>query len=354
QSPLNVKPVAPQYSDNAPKVDGREIIRDYFDALFTRDPRVVALGEDIGKIGDVNQGFAGLQDKHGEIRITDTGIRETTIIGQGIGLAMRGLRPIVEIQYFDYTYYTLATLTDDLACLRYRTAGGQQAPVIIRTRGHRLEGIWHSGSPVGTMLSSLRGLHVVSPRNFTQAAGLYNTLFEGMDPALVIEPLNAYRQKEVRPDNLGDYYIPLGQREILREGLDIPLVTYGSMGRIVMEAASQLEKVGIDTEVIDVQTLLPFDVDHRIVESIKKTNRVIFADEDVPGSASAYMMQQVVEGQEAYRWLDSPPQTISAQPHRPAYGSDGDYFSKPNTEEVFDRVYRLMHEANPVKYPAYW
>lgn len=354
QSPLNVKPVAPQYSDNAPKVDGREIIRDYFDALFTRDPRVVALGEDIGKIGDVNQGFAGLQDKHGEIRITDTGIRETTIIGQGIGLAMRGLRPIVEIQYFDYTYYTLATLTDDLACLRYRTAGGQQAPVIIRTRGHRLEGIWHSGSPVGTMLSSLRGLHVVSPRNFTQAAGLYNTLFEGMDPALVIEPLNAYRQKEVRPDNLGDYYIPLGQPEILREGRDITLVTYGSMCRIVMEAASQLEKVGIDTEVIDVQTLLPFDVDHRIVESIKKTNRVIFADEDVPGSASAYMMQQVVEGQEAYRWLDSPPQTISAQPHRPAYGSDGDYFSKPNTEEVFDRVYRLMHEANPVKYPAYW
>src|SRR5690606_23478184 len=313
QSPLNVKPVAPQYSDNAPKVDGREIIRDYFDALFTRDPRVVALGEDIGKIGDVNQGFAGHQYKHGEIRITDTGIRETTIIGQGIGLAMRGLRPIVEIQYFDYTYYTLATLTDDLACLRYRTAGGQQAPVIIRTRGHRLEGIWHSGSPVGTMLSSLRGLHVVSPRNFTQAAGLYNTLFEGMDPALVIEPLNAYRQKEVRPDNLGDYYIPLGQPEILREGRDITLVTYGSMCRIVMEAASQLEKVGIDTEVIDVQTLLPFDVDHRIVESIKKTNRVIFADEDVPGSASAYMMQQVVEGQEAYRWLDSPPQTISAQ-----------------------------------------
>lgn len=354
QSPLNVQPVAPTYDTDAPKVDGREIIRDYFDAVFTKDPRLVALGEDIGKIGDVNQGFAGLQEKHGEIRITDTGIRETTIIGQGIGLAMRGLRPVVEIQYFDYTYYTLATLTDDLACLRYRTAGGQQAPVIIRTRGHRLEGIWHSGSPVGTMLSSLRGLHVVAPRNFTQAAGLYNTLFQGMDPALVIEPLNGYRHKEIRPNNLGEYYIPLGQPEILKEGKDLTIVTYGSMCRIVMDAAAQLEKVGIDVEVIDVQTLLPFDVDHRIVESIKKTNRVIFADEDVPGSASAYMMQQVVEGQNAYQWLDSAPQTISAKAHRPAYGSDGDYFSKPNAEEVFDRVYQLMHEVNPRKYPAYW
>lgn len=354
QSPLNVQPVAPTYDTDAPKVDGREIIRDYFDAVFTKDPRLVALGEDIGKIGDVNQGFAGLQEKHGEIRITDTGIRETTIIGQGIGLAMRGLRPVVEIQYFDYTYYTLATLTDDLACLRYRTAGGQQAPVIIRTRGHRLEGIWHSGSPVGTMLSSLRGLHVVAPRNFTQAAGLYNTLFQGMDPALVIEPLNGYRHKEIRPNNLGEYYIPLGQPEILKEGSDLTIVTYGSMCRIVMDAAAQLEKVGIDVEVIDVQTLLPFDVDHRIVDSIKKTNRVIFADEDVPGSASAYMMQQVVEGQNAYQWLDSAPQTISAKAHRPAYGSDGDYFSKPNAEEVFDRVYQLMHEVNPRKYPAYW
>jgi pyruvate/2-oxoglutarate/acetoin dehydrogenase E1 component len=302
-------------------------------------------------IGDVNQGFAGLQEKHGEIRITDTGIRETTIIGQGIGLAIRGLRPVVEIQYFDYTYYTLATLTDDLACLRYRTAGGQQAPLIIRTRGHRLEGIWHSGSPVGTMLSSLRGLHVVVPRNFTQAAGLYNTLFKGMDPALVIEPLNAYRQKELRPSNLGEYYIPLGQPEILKEGRDVTIVTYGSMCRIVLDAAVQLERSGIEVEVIDVQTLLPFDIDHRIVESVKKTNRVIFADEDVPGSASAYMMQQVLEEQHAYRWLDSAPQTISAKQHRPAYGSDGDYFSKPNADEIFDRVYALMQESAPDRFP---
>lgn len=351
QSPLRVEPVLPAYDGEAQRVDGREIIRDYFDVLFAKDPRVVALGEDIGFIGDVNQGFAGLQEKHGEIRITDTGIRETTIIGQGIGLAMRGLRPLVEIQYFDYTYYTLATLTDDLACLRYRTAGGQQAPLIIRTRGHRLEGIWHSGSPVGTMLSSLRGLHVVVPRNFTQAAGLYNTLFKGMDPALVVEPLNAYRQKELRPSNLGDYYIPLGQPEILREGRDITVVTYGSMCRIVMEAAAQLEQAGVEVEVIDVQTLLPFDVDHRIVESVKKTNRVIFADEDVPGSASAYMMQQVLEGQDAYRWLDSAPQTISAKAHRPAYGSDGDYFSKPNADEIFDRVYALMRESAPDRFP---
>ncbi len=352
QSPLNVEEVPPVYDAEPAKVDGREIIRDYFDALFARDPRVVALGEDIGLIGDVNQGFAGLQEKHGEIRITDTGIRETTIIGQGIGLAMRGLRPVVEIQYFDYTYYTLATLTDDLACLRYRTAGGQQAPLIIRTRGHRLEGIWHSGSPVGTMLSSLRGLHVAVPRNFTQAAGLYNTLFKGMDPALVIEPLNAYRQKELRPANLGDYCLPLGKPEVLREGKDLTIVTYGAMCRIVLEAAAQLAEVGVDVEVIDVQTLLPFDIDHRIVESVKKTNRVIFADEDVPGSASAYMMQQVLEGQNAYRWLDAAPQTISAKAHRPAYGSDGDYFSKPNADEIFERAYSLMRESAPGKFPA--
>lgn len=351
QSPLHVTPIAPTFDSDAKRVDGREIIRDYFDTLFEKDPRVVALGEDIGFIGDVNQGFAGLQEKHGEIRITDTGIRETTIIGQGIGLAMRGLRPLVEIQYFDYTYYTLATLTDDLACLRYRTVGGQQAPLIVRTRGHRLEGIWHSGSPVGTMLSSLRGIHVVVPRNFTQAAGLYNTLFQGMDPALVIEPLNSYRQKELKPSNLGDYYVPLGEPEVLREGTDVTVVTYGSMCRIVMEAAAQLAEVGVEVEVIDVQTLLPFDINHRIVDSVKKTNRVIFADEDVPGSASAYMMQQVLEGQNAYRWLDSAPRTISAKEHRPAYGSDGDYFSKPSSDEVFARVYELMTEAAPGKYP---
>jgi pyruvate/2-oxoglutarate/acetoin dehydrogenase E1 component/TPP-dependent pyruvate/acetoin dehydrogenase alpha subunit len=350
-SPLNVKAVDPVFSESSPTVDGREVIRSYFNALFEREPRVVAIGEDIGMIGDVNQGFAGLQEKYGELRITDTGIRETTIVGQGIGLAMRGLRPIVEIQYFDYIYYALSTLTDDLASLRYRTAGGQKAPLIVRTRGHRLEGIWHSGSPMGTMLSSLRGMHVIVPRNFTQAAGFYNTLLKGDDPALIVEPLNSYRQKEVLPDNVGEICIPLGQPEIIREGSDLTIVTYGSMCRIVMEAASQLQNSDIDVEVIDVQTLLPFDINSSIVESIKKTNRVIFADEDMPGSASAYMMQQVVEKQNAYRWLDSPPVTISAKDHRPPYGSDGDYFSKPNMDDIFEAVYKIMHEADPDRYP---
>ncbi|TDB63635.1 alpha-ketoacid dehydrogenase subunit alpha/beta [Arundinibacter roseus] len=352
ESPLHVKPIAPAFEEDSPMIDGREVIRSYFDILFDRDPRVLALGEDVGHIGDVNQGMAGLQEKYGEIRITDTGIRETTIIGQGIGMAMRGLRPIVEIQYFDYVFYTLATLTDDLATLRYRTAGGQKAPLIIRTRGHRLEGIWHSGSPMGAMLGSLRGLHIAVPRNFTQAAGLYNTLMQGDDPALVVEPLNAYRLKEKLPANLGDYCVPLGQPDLLREGTDVTVVTYGSMCRIVMEAAAQLSDAGIDVEVIDIQTLLPFDLSHRIVESIQKTNRVIFADEDFPGGASAFMMQQVLEGQNAYRWLDSPPLTIAAKAHRPAYGSDGDYFSKPNIDDVYDTVYSLMHESAPQRFPS--
>ncbi|WAC10702.1 alpha-ketoacid dehydrogenase subunit alpha/beta [Dyadobacter pollutisoli] len=351
ESPLNVQAIDPVFSEDSPTVDGREVIRSYFNALFEREPRVVAIGEDIGMIGDVNQGFAGLQEKYGELRITDTGIRETTIVGQGIGMAMRGLRPIVEIQYFDYIYYALSTLTDDLASLRYRTAGGQKAPLIVRTRGHRLEGIWHSGSPMGTMLSSLRGMHVIVPRNFTQAAGFYNTLLKGDDPALIVEPLNSYRQKEVLPDNVGEICIPLGQPEIIREGNDLTIVTYGSMCRIVMEAASQLQSSGIDVEVIDVQTLLPFDINSSIVESIKKTSRVIFADEDMPGSASAYMMQQVVEKQNAYRWLDSPPVTISAKDHRPPYGSDGDYFSKPNMDDIFEAVYKIMREADPDRYP---
>jgi pyruvate/2-oxoglutarate/acetoin dehydrogenase E1 component/TPP-dependent pyruvate/acetoin dehydrogenase alpha subunit len=351
ESPLLVEAVHPVYSETSPTVDGREVIRSYFNALFEKDQRVVALGEDVGFIGDVNQGMAGLQEKFGALRITDTGIRETTIIGQGIGMAMRGLRPIVEIQYFDYIYYALATLTDDLASLRYRTAGGQKAPLIVRTRGHRLEGIWHSGSPMGTILSSLRGLHVVVPRNFTQAAGFYNTLFKGDDPALVVEPLNSYRQKEILPDNIADICLPLGEPEILKEGKDITIVTYGSMCRIVMEAAVQLEKLGIDAEVIDAQTLLPFDLNHRIAESIKKTNRVIFADEDMPGSASAYMMQQVVEKQNAYRWLDSAPVTISAKDHRPPYGSDGDYFTKPNVDDVLETAYKMMREANPELFP---
>ena len=350
-SPLKVQAIAPIYTESSPTVDGREIIRSYFDALLDKDPRVVAIGEDVGMIGDVNQGMAGLQEKYGELRVTDTGIRETTIVGQGIGMAMRGLRPIVEIQYFDYIYYALATLTDDLATLHYRTAGGQKAPLIVRTRGHRLEGIWHSGSPMGTMLGSLRGIHVIVPRNFTQAAGFYNTLIKGDDPALVIEPLNSYRQKEILPDNIGEICIPLGEPEVLKEGKDITIVTYGSMCRIVMEAASLLQNSDIDVEVIDVQTLLPFDIKNRIIESIKKTNRVIFADEDLPGSASAYMMQQVIEKQDAYRWLDSAPVTISAKAHRPPYGSDGDYFSKPNMDDVFETAYQIMREVDPMRFP---
>ncbi|GAB3034805.1 alpha-ketoacid dehydrogenase subunit alpha/beta [Spirosoma pulveris] len=350
-SPMLVQGVPAQYDEEGTVLDGYQLLQHYFDSLFSRDPRVVALGEDVGHIGDVNQGFAGLQEKFGEIRITDTGIRETTIIGQGIGMAMRGLRPIVEIQYFDYVYYTLATLTDDLATLQYRTKGGQKAPLIVRTRGHRLEGIWHSGSPMGTMLSSLRGLHVLVPRNMTQAVGFYNTLMKGDDPALLIESLNGYRLKEQLPTNLNEFCVPLGVPEVLQSGSDVTVVTYGSMCRIVLEAAGQLAGMGISMEVIDVQTLLPFDVNHQIVESIKKTNRVLFADEDVPGGASAYMMQQVVECQNAYRYLDSAPMTLSAKAHRPPYGSDGDYFSKPNVDDVIETVYAIMSEAEPERFP---
>lgn len=351
-SPMRVTPVAAEYTPDSPVLDGYLIMQRYFDSLFGRDPRVVAMGEDVGRIGDVNQGFAGLQDKYGKLRITDTGIRETSIVGQGIGLAMRGLRPIVEIQYLDYIFYALATLTDDLATLRYRTKGGQQAPLIIRTRGHRLEGIWHSGSPMGALLNSLRGIHVLVPRNMTQAAGFYNTLIKSDDPAVLIECLNGYRLKERLPANLTEFCLPLGVPETIRQGTDITVVTYGSMCRIVLEAAEQLEPLGISIEVIDVQSLLPFDIHHHIVESVKKTNRVLFADEDLPGGASAYMMQQVVEGQNAYRYLDSAPRTLSAKAHRPAYGSDGDYFSKPNVEDVIDIVYEIMNESEPQRFPA--
>lgn len=352
ESPLKVTPVAAQYLEDSPLLDGYQIIRTNFDALFEQDPRIVAMGEDVGKIGDVNQGFAGLQEKYGELRITDTGIRETSIIGQGIGLAIRGLKPIVEIQYFDYIFYTLATLTDDLASLHYRTKGGQKAPLIIRTRGHRLEGIWHSGSPMGSVIHSLRGLHVCVPRDLTQAAGMYNTLLRGDDPALVVEPLNGYRLKEYLPSNLGQFCVPLGEPEVLREGTDLTIVTYGSMCRIVQEAAEQLSQLDISVELIDIQTLLPFDIHHSIVDSIKKTNRVIFADEDMPGGASAYMMQQVLDGQNAYQWLDSAPRCVSAKPHRPAYSSDGDYYSKPNVEDIVEAAYSLLHEANPQQFPA--
>lgn len=351
ESPLKMETVAPQYDATSPNVDGREILNKNFDHLLTTDPRIFILGEDVGKIGDVNQTLAGLQEKHGDLRITDTGIREMTIVGQGIGAAMRGLRPIIEIQYLDYILYPFATLSDDLACLHYRTVGGQKAPLIIRTRGHRLEGIWHSGSPMAVLLGGLRGIHLCVPRNMTQAAGMYNTLLNSDDPAIVVECLNGYRLKEKLPNNLHEMRVSLGVPEVIREGRDITIVTYGSMCRIVMEAARQLEEIDISVEVIDVQTLLPFDVSHKIVESIKKTNRVIFADEDMPGGGSAYMMQHVLDEQNAYRYLDSKPVCMSAVPHRPAYSSDGDYFSKPNAENVFDSAYTMMHEFNPEQFP---
>jgi pyruvate/2-oxoglutarate/acetoin dehydrogenase E1 component/TPP-dependent pyruvate/acetoin dehydrogenase alpha subunit len=352
ESALLVEEVKAEFDDNSPVVDGREVLQAAFDAILARDPRVFAIGEDVGKIGDVNQAFAGLQEKYGELRVTDTGIRECTIIGQGIGAALRGLRPITEIQYLDYLLYAIQILSDDVACLQYRTKGGQKAPLIVRTRGHRLEGIWHSGSPIGMILNSIRGMHVLVPRDMTQAAGFYNTLLKADEPALVIECLNGYRLKERIPNNIAEFTVPLGKPEILKEGSDVTIVTYGSMCRIVMEAARQLEEFGISAEVIDVQTLLPFDIEHVITDSIKKTSRVLFTDEDVPGGASAFMMQQVVDEQGAWRWLDSKPQCLAAQAHRPPYGSDGDYFSKPNTEDVFEAVYDIMHEADPKTYPT--
>jgi len=346
-SAMKVQHIEPVFSDNSLVVDGREVLRACFESALQRDPLVIAFGEDVGKIGDVNQGFAGLQKMFGELRVTDTGIREVTIIGQGIGAALRGFRPIAEIQYLDYLIYALQTLSDDLACLQYRTRGGQKAPLIIRTRGHRLEGVWHAGSPIGMILGSLRGIYLLTPRNMTQAAGMYNTMLRSDDTAMIIECLNGYRLKERIPDNIGEFTVPLGVPETLREGTDVTVVTYGSMCRIVMEAAEELAKVGISIEVIDVQTLLPFDINNTIVESVKKTNRVIFADEDVPGGATAFMMQKVLEEQGAYQFLDSRPRTIAAKEHRPAYGSDGDYFSKPNAEEIFDVVYEMMREADP-------
>jgi pyruvate/2-oxoglutarate/acetoin dehydrogenase E1 component len=323
-----------------------------FDTLFSRIPELVTFGEDTGKIGDVNKGLEGLQEKYGELRITDTGIRETTIIGQGIGMSLRGLRPVAEIQYFDYLLYGLQTISDDLATLHYRTRAGQAAPMIIRTRGHRLEGIWHSGSPLSMVINSIRGVYVCVPRDMTRAAGFYNTLVQADDPALVIEPLNGYRLKEKLPENLGDFTVPLGVPEIMQEGTDITLVSYGSCVRIAQSAIEQLKEFDISVELIDVQTLLPFDINHVIVESLKKTNRVVFFDEDVPGGATAYMMQKVVEEQKGFYYLDSEPRTLSARDHRPAYGSDGDYFSNPNAEDVFEIIYEIMHEADPGKYPS--
>jgi 2-oxoisovalerate dehydrogenase E1 component len=352
ESALKVPHIAAVYSDSSPLIDGREILQACFDAALTRDPRVLAFGEDVGRIGDVNQGFAGLQAKHGDLRVTDTGIRECTIIGQGIGTALRGLKPIAEIQYLDYFIYALPTLSDDLACLYYRTKGGQKAPLIVRTRGHRLEGVWHAGSQIAMLLHTLRGMYIIAPRNMTQAAGFYNTMLRSDDPSVIIECLNGYRLKEKLPDNIGEFTVPLGMPEILKEGTDITIVTYGSMCRVVMEAAEALENYGISCEVIDVQTLLPFDLHHSILESIKKTNRVVFADEDVPGGATSFMMQQVLEEQNAYAHLDSKPVTITAKEHRPAYASDGDYFSKPNAEEVFEKVYGILSEVDPSKFPS--
>jgi 2-oxoisovalerate dehydrogenase E1 component len=352
ESAIKVERVDPIYSDSSSIVDGRELLNKCFDAALERDPLILAFGEDVGKIGDVNQGFAGLQQKHGELRVTDTGIRECTIIGQGIGAALRGLRPIAEIQYLDYFIYALPTLSDDLACLQYRTKGGQKAPLIVRTRGHRLEGVWHAGSQIGMMLTTLRGIYILVPRNMTQAVGFYNTMLRSDDTAIIVECLNGYRLKEKTPDNVGEFTVPLGVPEILKEGSDVTIVTYGSMCRVVMEAAEDLEKFGISCEVIDVQTLLPFDRHQSIVESVKKTNRIVFADEDVPGGATAFMMQQVLEQQDAYQYLDSKPVTITGKEHRPAYASDGDYFSKPNPEDIFEKVYTLMTEVNPQKFKS--
>lgn len=351
-SAVQVPEVKPIFADDAPQIDGREVLQRCFRAAFDRDPRVLAFGEDVGKIGDVNQGLAGMQEKYGEWRVTDTGIRECTILGQGIGLALRGLRPIAEIQYLDYLLYAVQIMSDDLACLQYRTRGGQKAPLIIRTRGHRLEGVWHAGSPMGMILGSLRGIHVLVPRDMTQAAGFYNTMLQSDDPALIVECLNGYRLKETLPQNIGDFTVPLGTPEILREGNDVTVVTYGSMCRIAVEAAEELDKLGVSVEVVDVQTLLPFDLKGTITESIRKTSRVVFADEDVPGGATAFMMQQVLERQRGFRFLDAQPITITAKEHRPAYGSDGDYFSKPNVEEMVDRIYALMRETDPSRFPA--
>lgn len=347
----NIPEVKPTYDLQPEKVDGRVILRDNFDRIFTKYPEALTFGEDSGKIGDVNQGLEGLQKKYGELRIADTGIRETTIIGQGIGLALRGLRPIAEIQYLDYIFYAMATLTDDLATLRYRTCGKQKAPLIIRTRGHRLEGIWHSGSQMGGLIHLLRGIYILAPRNMTQAAGFYNTLLKSDEPAIVIESLNGYRLKEPRPTNLGQFCTPIGIVEKLTEGVDITIVSYGSTLRIVLKVAQELKEIGIEVEVIDAQTLLPFDIGHESLKSIQKTNKLLIVDEDVPGGCSAYLMHEIVEKQGAFKYLDSIPQTLTAKDHRPAYGSDGDYFSKPNAEDIYEKVYKIMHESNPSKFP---
>lgn len=348
----NIETVAPVYANDPEMVDGRLVLRENFDVLFTKYPHLLTFGEDTGKIGGVNQSMEGMQDKYGDLRVADTGIREATILGQGIGMAMRGLRPIAEIQYLDYLYYALQIMRDDLASVQYRTKGGQKAPLIVRTRGHRLEGIWHSGSPMGAIINSIRGMHVCVPRNMVQAAGMYNLLLEADEPALVVECLNGYRSKEAMPSNLGEFKVALGEPEVVKQGSDITIVSYGSTFNLCVQAAKELEELDIDVELVDVQTLLPFDVNHSISKSLAKTNRVIFIDEDVPGGASAYMLDQVINKQGAWRLLDAQPQTLSAKPHLPAYGTDGDYFSKPSVDDIVESVYAMMAEANPSAYPS--
>ncbi|GAA4788340.1 alpha-ketoacid dehydrogenase subunit alpha/beta [Olivibacter ginsenosidimutans] len=351
ESPKYIEVIPAAYEEKAKMVDGREVLNACFAANFEREPRLLAFGEDLGAIGDVNQGFAGLQARFGEHRIFDTGIRETAIIGEGVGMALRGLKPIAEIQYVDYLLYGLTVLSDDLACLSYRTKGGQKAPLIIRTRGHRLEGIWHSGSPMAMILGSLRGLHVCVPRNMTQAAGMYNTLIRSDEPALVIECLNGYRLKERMPSNIGDFTVSLGVAELIREGADVTVVSYGSTLRLVQEAAVELNEMGISIEIIDPQTLQPFDVEHLCAQSLRKTNKLLVVDEDVPGGASAFILQQILEEQKGYYSLDSQPRTLSAKPHRPPYGTDGDYFTKPSMDDIIEMVCEIMHESNPDKFP---
>jgi 2-oxoisovalerate dehydrogenase E1 component len=347
----DVKAVAPIYSEASETVDGRVVVRNNFDKIFEKYPECLIFGEDAGNIGDVNQGLEGLQEKYGELRIADTGIREATILGQGIGMAMRGLRPIAEIQYLDYILYCLQGMSDDLATVQYRTKGGQKAPLIIRTRGHRLEGVWHSGSPMAGILNLSKGILVLVPRNLTKAAGFYNTMLQSDDPALIIECLNGYRLKEKQPDNLGEFTVPVGKIEVTKEGKDVTLVTYGSTWRLVMESAEELEKIGISAEVIDIQSLIPFDLSSEIAESVKKTNRLVVIDEDVEGGASAFILQQILEKQKAFRYLDSDPLTISAENHRPPYASDGDYFSKPSVDDMVEKIYALFTETNPEKFP---
>ncbi len=346
-----VKEIEPVFSDNSHEVDGRVVVRNNFDKIFEKYPETLVFGEDAGNIGDVNQGLEGMQEKYGLTRVADTGIREATILGQGIGMAMRGLRPIAEIQYLDYILYCLQGMSDDLATVQYRTKGGQKAPLIIRTRGHRLEGIWHSGSPMAGIINLSKGINILVPRNLTKAAGFYNTMLQSDEPALIVECLNGYRLKEKQPDNLGEFTVPVGKIEVTKEGKDVTLVTYGSTWRIVMETANELEKLGISAEVIDIQSLIPFDLSQEIVESIKKTNRLVIIDEDVEGGTSAFILQQILEKQKGFRFLDSDPLTIAAENHRPAYASDGDYFSKPSSDDMIEKIYGMFHEINPHKFP---